>query len=116
MNGLEKAIADYRKIKTLLSLKELSPVEELKFRFFCIQRNYDAEGYSEISSLENFLYHLVKNRTPIDILYTMVSLETIPLTELVEEAEMNRLICSSYNLLIKKCIEQNEKLSKHPRN
>ena len=34
MNGLEKAIADYRKIKTLLSLKELSPVEELKFRFF----------------------------------------------------------------------------------
>ena len=116
MKSLEEALRQYRKVHQLYSLKDMKPVEELKFRLFCITGKYEAEGYSDVSSLENFLYGLQNERTPVEDLYMMVSLNTIPLSELVKEVEMNRLICSSYNLLIKKCIEQNEKLSEHPRN
>lgn len=105
MKDLEKALTHYRKTTQLLTLKNMLPVEELKFRLFCIKNNYDAGGYSEINSLENFLHNLVENRTNIKTMYVMTSLEQISLSELVEEAEINRLICKSYNMLIKKILK-----------
>lgn len=101
MKSLEEALRKYRKVHQLYSLKDMKPVEELKFRLFCITGKYEAEGYSDISSLENFLYGLQNGRTPIDLLYTMVSLDSIPLSELVEEAEINRLISKAYYTLLK---------------
>lgn len=109
MKDLEKALIHYRKTTQFSTLKNIPPVEELKFRLFCIENNYDAGGYSEINSLQNFLHNLVENRTNIEIMYVMTSLEQIPLSELVEEAEINRLINKSYNMLIKKILKQNEK-------
>lgn len=105
MKDLEKALTHYRKTNQLLTLKNMLPVEELKFRLFCIENNYDAGGYSEINSLENFLHDLVENRTNIENIYIMTHLEQIPLSELVEEAEINKLICKSYKMLIKKILK-----------
>lgn len=109
MKDLEKSLSHYRKITPFYSLKNMRPVEELKFRLFCIENNYDVGGYSEINSLEVFLHNLVENRTSMEIIYMMTSLEVIPLSELVEEAEVNRLISKAYNMLIKKILKQNEK-------
>lgn len=106
MKDLTQALYDYRKFHQLSTFVDIRPIEELRFRLFCIRGNYNAEGYSNISSLENFLYEQIHKRTKIDTLYAMISLELIPLEELVEEAEINRLVSESYYLLLKRKDEQ----------
>ena len=101
MKDLNKALQDYRQFYKLYSLSDLKPVEEIKFRLFCIKGEYDAAGYSDISSLENVLYEQIKNRPSIDTLAAMFHIGIIPSEILIEEAEINRLISESYYVLLK---------------
>ena len=60
MKDLKSAIKNYKEFKPhgypFGTINKMKPYVEISFRLFCIRGKYNAEGYSNISSLLNLCY------------------------------------------------------------
>ena len=106
MKSFKNLRTSYQSTSKLNSLVDIKPIEELKFRLYCIKHKdlYETEGYGDISSLENFLYQQIQKRKNVDTTLSLIidnKLDYYTTEELRDELEMNKLISESYYCLLK---------------
>ena len=112
MKDLNKAIQVFHQFDYGIpaTSKDAPLSKQIKFRIFCIKHGYDAEGYSDISSLENVLYEAAQKRKNVDTtMMLLLAKDLYTLEEVREELEIIRAISEGYHMLIKRTLELNNK-------
>jgi len=107
MKDLNRAIQVFHQFDNGIpaTSKDAPLSKQIRFRVYCIKHGYDAEGYSDVSSLENVLQEAAGRRKNID---TTMSLllhnDFYTKEELREELEVIRAISEGYNFLVKRML------------
>ena len=108
MKDLNRAIQVFHQFDNGIpaTSKDAPLSEQIKFRIFCIRHDYDAEGYSDVSSLENVLYEAAQKRKNVDTIMSLIlDNDFYTREELREELEIIHTISEGYNFLIKRALE-----------